>query len=54
MCVRSIHMNDILVLPTGALADASLAIVRSSVSRPIVDHSIRSLDRKSTRLNSSH
>jgi hypothetical protein len=35
-------MNDILVLPTGALADASLAIARSSMSRPIVDHSIRS------------
>jgi HD domain len=35
-------MNEILVLPTGALADASLAIARSSVSRPIVDHSIRS------------
>ena len=34
-------MNDILVLPRGALADASLAIARSSVSRPIVDHSIR-------------
>src|SRR6266850_3579203 len=42
MSVRSRHMNDILVLPTGALADASLAIARSSVSRPIVDHSIRS------------
>ena len=35
-------MNDILVLPTGELADASLAIARSSVSRSIVDHSIRS------------
>jgi hypothetical protein len=34
-------MNEILVLPTGALADASLAVARSSVSRPIVDHSIR-------------
>jgi HD domain len=34
-------MNEILVLPTGALTDASLAIARSSVSRPIVDHSIR-------------
>ena len=42
MSVRSRHMNDILVLPTGELADASLAIARSSVSRPIVDHSIRS------------
>jgi hypothetical protein len=35
-------MNDILVLPTGALADASLAIARSSVSRSILEHSIRS------------
>ena len=35
-------MNDILVLPTGALADSSLATARSSVSRAIVDHSIRS------------
>jgi len=35
-------MNDILALPSGPLADASLAIVRSSVSRPILDHSIRS------------
>ena len=35
-------MNDILVLPTGALAEASLAMARSSVTRPIVDHSIRS------------
>src|SRR2546426_2048350 len=42
MFVCSRHMNDVLVLPTGALADASLAIACSSVSRPIVDHSIRS------------
>src|SRR6476646_4399740 len=35
-------MSDILVLPTGSLADASLAIARSSVSRSILDHSIRS------------
>lgn len=35
-------MNDILALPSGALANASLAMARSSVSRPIVDHSIRS------------
>ena len=35
-------MNDVLVLPTGSLADASLAIARASVSRSIVDHSIRS------------
>jgi hypothetical protein len=40
--VRSRQMNDILVLPTGALADSSLAAARSSVSRSIVDHSIRS------------
>src|SRR6185503_3415885 len=41
LSVRSRDMNDILALPTGALADASLAIARSSVSRSIVDHSIR-------------
>ena len=35
-------MNDILGLPTGPLPDASLGIARSSVSQPIVDHSIRS------------
>ena len=35
-------MNDILILPTGPLAEASLALARSSESRPIVDHSIRS------------
>src|SRR5438067_2200429 len=35
-------MNDFLVLPTGPLADASLAIARSSVNRSILDHSIRS------------
>ena len=35
-------MNDILVLPTGPLADASLEIARSSVSPPILNHSIRS------------
>jgi HD domain len=35
-------VNDILVLPTGRLADATLAIARSSVSRSIVDHSVRS------------
>ena len=35
-------MNDILGLPAGPLADASLALVRTSESRPIVDHSIRS------------
>ena len=35
-------MKDILVLPTGPLVDASLALVRSTESRPIADHSIRS------------
>jgi hypothetical protein len=35
-------MNDILVLPTGALADSSLATARSSLSRSLFDHSIRS------------
>src|SRR2546426_2025471 len=34
-------MNDILALPTGPLADASLALVRSTETRPIVDHRIR-------------
>ena len=35
-------MNDILGLPAGPLADASLALVRTSERQPIVDHSIRS------------
>jgi hypothetical protein len=35
-------VNDILGLPTGPLADASLSLARSSESQPIVDHSIRS------------
>src|SRR6266699_5570548 len=35
-------MNDILGLPAGPLAHASLALVRISESQPIVDHSIRS------------
>jgi HD domain len=35
-------MNDLLVLPTGRLADASLATARASTSKPIADHSIRS------------
>ena len=35
-------MNEILVLPAGPLADASLAIARTSESRSILDHSIRS------------
>ena len=35
-------VDDILNLPAGPLADASLAVVRSSASEPIADHSIRS------------
>jgi hypothetical protein len=35
-------MNEILVLPAGPLADASLAIARASESQAIFDHSIRS------------
>ena len=35
-------MNEILVLPAGPLADASLAIARASESQTILDHSIRS------------
>ncbi len=35
-------MDDILTLPASQLADASLAVVRSSASEPIADHSIRS------------
>src|SRR5437016_11497318 len=35
-------MSELLVLPTGSLANASLAIARSSVNRSILDHSIRS------------
>jgi HD domain len=35
-------VDDILVLATGPLADASLAIARSSESQEIFDHSIRS------------
>jgi len=34
-------MNEMLALPTGPLVDASLALVRATESRPIVDHSIR-------------
>jgi hypothetical protein len=34
-------VNDVLALPTGPLVDAGLALVRSTESRPIVDHSIR-------------
>src|SRR5258706_13374709 len=35
-------MNAIVVVPAGALADSSLATARASLSRPILDHSIRS------------
>ena len=35
-------MDDILGLPVGPLVEASLALVRTFESRPIVDHSIRS------------
>src|SRR5437773_10844913 len=34
-------MHDTLALPRTPLVDASLALVRSTESRPIVDHSIR-------------
>jgi hypothetical protein len=34
-------MDDLLALPTGPLIEASLALVRSTESQPIVDHSIR-------------
>ncbi|HEY6491729.1 MAG TPA: HD domain-containing protein [Trebonia sp.] len=35
-------MNDILALPTGLLAQASLSLVRETERTPIADHSIRS------------
>jgi hypothetical protein len=35
-------VTDFLVLPTGSLVDASLAVARSSLSRSILDHSVRS------------
>ena len=35
-------MNTILALPTGPLVDASLGLVRSTESRSIAEHSIRS------------
>jgi hypothetical protein len=35
-------MDNALTLPTGSLADASLALVRQSVSTEIAEHSIRS------------
>ena len=34
-------MDDLLALPTGPLTEASLALVRSTESQPIVNHSIR-------------
>ena len=41
-CPYGRSVNDILVLPSGPLAEASLALAQSSESRPIFDHSIRS------------
>jgi len=41
-CPYSRWVHDILAIPSGPLADASLALVRSTESQPIVDHSIRS------------
>src|SRR5258705_1858846 len=35
-------VNDLLILPTGPVAEASLALAQSSENQPIVDHSIRS------------
>ncbi|WP_326954348.1 HD domain-containing protein [Amycolatopsis sp. NBC_01286] len=35
-------MNDVLALPTGPLAEASLRLARESESAPIADHSVRS------------
>jgi len=35
-------MSELLLLPRGTLAEASLAIARDSLSRSILDHSIRS------------
>ena len=35
-------MNDVLALPTGPLADASLSIAQNTEKAPIADHSIRS------------
>ncbi|HEY0531173.1 MAG TPA: HD domain-containing protein [Actinoplanes sp.] len=35
-------MNDILALPAGPVAEASLALVRTTESGPLVQHSIRS------------
>ena len=35
-------MNSVLVLPAGSLAGAALSLVRETVDKPIVDHSLRS------------
>ena len=35
-------MSELLLLPRGTLAEASLALARASLSRSILDHSIRS------------
>ncbi len=35
-------MNSVLVLPAGSLVDAALSLVRETVDKPIVDHSLRS------------
>src|SRR5437899_8159912 len=35
-------MNEVLALPTGPMIDASLDLVRSSESQPLVEHSVRS------------
>src|SRR5438034_11347105 len=35
-------MNSVLVLPTASLVDAALSLVRETVDKPIVDHSLRS------------
>jgi len=34
-------MHDVLALPTGPLAEASLSLARTTESTPIVDHSVR-------------
>lgn len=35
-------MNDVLALPAGPLAEASLSVAQATESKPIADHSIRS------------
>jgi hypothetical protein len=37
-----VHIDDILSLPAGPLADASLAATQASTSEPVADHCIRS------------